>query len=158
MGKMQIDVHGEMPSNGYTITRLLDAPRDLVFSVWTEPEHIRNWMFPANFQHTDGGGEVRVGGEWFAVIRSPGGEDYRMEGEYVEVVPGRRIVQTHQWINADSPGVKTLITITFEDEGSKTRLTFTQTGFEARDMRLSNSEGWGEVLDNLDAYLRREAA
>ena len=81
-----------------------------------------------------------------------------MEGEYVEVVPGRRIVQTHQWINADGPGVKTLITITFEDEGSKTRLTFTQTGFEARDMRLSNSEGWGEVLDNLDAYLRREAA
>lgn len=153
-----VEMHGPQPENGYTFSRHLPAPRALVYEVWTSAEHRQRWLAPKDFQQVEAGGVPQPGAPWFAVIRSPGGKDHRMEGEYLEVVPGERVVQTHQWINDEGPGVKTVITVTFEDEGDGTRLTFTQTGFTEEGVRVSNSEGWSEAVDNFTAYLIHKAA
>lgn len=152
------EMHGDQPENGYTFSRHFKAPRALVYEVWSSPEHRRQWLAPKDFHQVEVGGDPAPGAPWFAVIRSPGGKDHRMEGKFLEVIPGERIVQTHQWINDDGPGVRTIITVTFEDDGDGTRMTFTQTGFTTEDFRASNSEGWSEAVDSFGAYLKRQAA
>ena len=68
------------------ITRVLDAPRSLVFKVWTEPEHLVRWWGPKDFTAPSLEMDVRPGGAWRACIRSAEGTDYWMQGVYREVV------------------------------------------------------------------------
>ncbi|MBO6783126.1 MAG: SRPBCC domain-containing protein [Alphaproteobacteria bacterium] len=137
------------------LVRVYDAPRDLVFRMWTDPEHLNRWCHPKDFTVTASGGDIRPGGAWHSTITAPDGTDYRMAGTYREIVANERLVFTHAWIDADgSAGVERVITVLLEDaEGGGTRLTFHEAPFDAADVRDSNSEGWAEVLDSLDAYL-----
>src|SRR5205807_2248692 len=68
-----------------TIRRTFDAPRGLVFRAWTEPQHLAQWSCPRGFTMIENRGELRVGGAFFAWMRSPQGEDHRMRGVYREV-------------------------------------------------------------------------
>lgn len=135
------------------LSRVFDAPRALLYRMWSEPEHVVRWMFPKTFTMIDAGMEFRVGGPYHLKFRHPNGTDYRCGGVYREIVPGARIAFTHAWYDAaGTPGHETLITVTFADEGDGTRLTFHQTLFETVEARDSHAEGWASVLDNLAAY------
>lgn len=139
-----------------TLTRVFDAPRSLVYRMWSEPEHLAAWCYPKDFTVPEAQMDFRVGGVNSATLRSPGGEDYRMRSVYKEILPGERLVFTHCWLDEDGkPGHETLVTVTFEDAGAggKTRLTFHQTRFESEASRDSHAEGWGETLDHLEAHL-----
>ena len=137
-----------------TITRTFDAPRELVFKVWSQPEHLVRWWSPKGFTTPSCEMEFRPGGSYRSVIRSPEGKEHRMRGVYHEVVPPERLVMTFVWEDeAGELGHETLITVTFAEEAGKTRLTFEQGVFETVESRDSHFGGWSQFMDSLAAYL-----
>ncbi len=97
-------------------TRVLDAPRDVVWRMWTEPDQIAQWWGPDGFTNSIDSMEVRPGGHWNFVMHGPDGRDYENEIVYVEVVKPERLVYDH----GPSPRFRT--TVTFVDLGPKTKL------------------------------------
>ncbi|MGO9568964.1 MAG: SRPBCC domain-containing protein [Desulfomonilaceae bacterium] len=136
------------------ITRILDAPRSLVFKVWTKPEHMMRWLGPRDFTVPTCEMDFRPGGTYRSCIRSPEGKDYWMRGVYREIVEPDRIVFTFAWEDEKGePGHGTLVTVTFAEQDGRTKLTFHQAVFESISERDSHREGWSECFDRLKAYL-----
>lgn len=136
-----------------TITRLLDAPRSLVFKVWTQPEHMVRWLGPKGFTAPSCELDLRPGGTWRACIRSPEGNDHRMQGVYREIVPPERLVFTFAWEEDGVPGHETLVTVTFAEQAGRTLFTFHQATFESVESRDSHHGGWSSCFDRLADYL-----
>jgi uncharacterized protein YndB with AHSA1/START domain len=136
-----------------TITRVLEAPRGLVFKVWTQPEHLVRWWGPKDFTAPFCDIELRPGGAWRACIRSPEGTDLWMRGVYREVVAPERLVFTFAWEEDGEPGHQTLVSVTFAEQGGKTLLIFHQAAFESVESRDYHHGGWSECFDRLEDYL-----
>lgn len=137
-----------------TITRVFDAPRSLVFKVWTQPEHFSRWLGPKDFTAIACHMNVQVGGMYRACIRSPEGNDHWMQGIYREVIEPERLVFTFAWEDENSrPKHETLVTVTFEEQDNKTLMTFQQAIFESTESRDSHNTGWSECFDRLEVYL-----
>jgi uncharacterized protein YndB with AHSA1/START domain len=132
------------------ITRVFDAPRSLVFQAWVDPKHIRQWSAPHGFEITHCEGEARPGGAWRCCMRSPEGKDLWLGGVYRKVVENELIEQTHIW---DEDGHETIITVRFEDEGKKTRMTMRQTEFDSVASRDGHEGGWTECFERLEGLL-----
>lgn len=98
------------------ITRTLNAPRELVWEVFTKPDHIKNWWGPTGFTNTIDRMDVKPGGVWEFVMHGPDGTDYKNKSTYKEIVKPERIVFEHV------SGPKFVTTITFTEEGNKTHL------------------------------------
>ncbi|MCR9138655.1 MAG: SRPBCC domain-containing protein [Alphaproteobacteria bacterium] len=137
-----------------TITRLFRAPRHLLFRMWSDSRHMKNWGCPVGFTVVHSTIDFRVGGKWSSCMRAPDGTEYRLLGEYLEIVPDERIVNTSAWLNDDGdPVQETIITLKFRSVGNDTELTLHQTPFETPGSRDSHQEGWMESLTNLSNYL-----
>lgn len=134
------------------ITRLLDAPRALVFKVWTEREHLIHWSAPRGFVITHCEGDVRPGGAWRACMRAPDGVDHWLGGTYRDIVAPQRLVFTHRWDN--DPDHETLVTVLLSERNGKTELTFHQALFESAAMRDAHFGGWSECFDRLAEHLQ----
>ena len=137
------------------VTRVVDAPRELVFDCWTKPEHITKWMLgPPGWTMPVCEVDLRPGGSWHFVWRSEDGREMDMHGVYREVAPPERLVATESW-GGDWP--ETLNTVVFSDEGGKTLVTSTMSypSKGARDAALETGikDGMGMSFDRLDAYL-----
>jgi uncharacterized protein YndB with AHSA1/START domain len=103
-------------------TRVLDAPRKLVFSVWTDPKHLAQWWGPDGFITTTHAFDFRPGGVWRFVMHGPDGRDYQNRVIFDEIVPPERIVYRHDG-GEDVEPVQFVQTVTFEDFGNgQTRL------------------------------------
>jgi uncharacterized protein YndB with AHSA1/START domain len=153
------DASGEATDRELVITRTFDAPRSLVFKVWTQPEHLVRWWGPRDFTTPSCKMDVRPGGTYRTCIRSPEGKDHWMQGVYREVVEPERLALSFAWEDeAGQPGHETLVTVTFADQGGKTKLTFRQAVFESVADRDSHLGGWSECLDRLARYLEDGAA
>ena len=137
-----------------TIRRAFDAPRALVFRAWTEPQHLAQWSCPRGFTMIENRGELRVGGAFFACMRSPEGEDHRLRGVYREIVPPERLVFTHAWLDARGvAGPETLVTVTLAERDGRTEMTFHQAGFESVGSRDGHHQGWSSCLERLAELL-----
>jgi uncharacterized protein YndB with AHSA1/START domain len=137
------------------VTRVFDAPRDLVWKVWSDPAHLVHWWGPRDFTTPSLAVDFRAGGGYRACIRSPEGRDYWMRGSYWEIEAPERLVFTFAWEEPEGqPGHETLVTVGLTEEGPKTRLTFYQALFESVGQRNAHQEGWAECLDLLEQYLR----
>ena len=149
--------HGEL-----LIRRTFEAPRTLVFSCWTEPAHLAQWSCPRGFRCTANRGDLRVGGEFSASMRSPDGVDHRLRGVYHEIVPPERLVFTHAWIDEQGKtSPETVVTVTLAERNGCTEMTFHQAGFVTADARAGHAEGWSscfELLAELLARLPHDAA
>ena len=138
------------------ITRVLDAPRDLVWRAWTEPERIKQWSAPKGFTIPVAEGELRPGGAWKSCMRKPDGTDLWLAGVYREIDEPKRLVFTHAWLDEHGdPGPETLVTVTFVERRGKTEMTFRQSGFDSTDSRDGHAGGWNECFDRLDELLAR---
>jgi uncharacterized protein YndB with AHSA1/START domain len=137
------------------ITRVFDAPRELVFKVWTEREHARHWWGPRDFVTTELEMDLTPGGAWRASMRSPEGKDYRQHGVFREIVSPERLVFTFIW--DDEPEHEMLVTAILTERGGKTEMTFRQSPFDSVESRDSHVEGWSECFDRLEAYLKGTA-
>ncbi|MGH2824801.1 MAG: SRPBCC family protein, partial [Thermoleophilaceae bacterium] len=105
------------------IERVFDAPRDQVFAAYTDPELIPQWWGPRDTTTLVDRMDVRTGGDWRFVMRSPDGSETGFRGTYREVTPPERIVQTFEW--EGMPGHVSVETATFEDLGDRTKVTTT---------------------------------
>ena len=151
------DVGAEARDRELVLTRIFDAPAELVYRMWTEPEHIREWLCPRGFTIPSSEGEQRVGGRWRSCMRTPDGVDLWLSGVYRELVPGKKISFTHAWEENGKRGYETVVTISLEDVQGKTRLTLHQAVFESVASRDGHAGGWGECLDKLAEHLAKAA-
>lgn len=137
------------------MTRVFDAPRDLVFEAHSSAEHMKNWWGPRKYETISAEVDFRPGGKWRIVHRGPDGEEYGFHGEYREIVRPERIVWTFEFEGA--PGQVAVETLTLEERDGKTTLTaLSEAGTkEARDAVLESgmTEGAAETFDRLDEYL-----
>jgi uncharacterized protein YndB with AHSA1/START domain len=104
-------------------TRVLDAPRTLVFDMWSDPKHLAQWWGPDGFTTTTSAFDLRPGGVWRFVMHGPDGRDYQNRIVFEEIMRPERIVYRHTG-EEDVEPVQFRTTVTFEDlGGGKTRLT-----------------------------------
>jgi uncharacterized protein YndB with AHSA1/START domain len=99
------------------LTRVFDAPRALVFKVWTDPKHLAHWWGPNGFSITTYEMDFKPGGGWRFVMHGPDGRDYQNEQIYVEIIEPERLVYRH----VSDPQFQ--MTVTSADDGGKTKLT-----------------------------------
>jgi uncharacterized protein YndB with AHSA1/START domain len=103
--------------------REFDAPRELVFSAFTDPTHLARWWGPNGFTTTTSSFDLRPGGVWRFVMHGPDGRDYQNRITFEEVVRPERLVYRHGGGDEVEP-VQLRQTITFEDLGGRTRITW----------------------------------
>jgi uncharacterized protein YndB with AHSA1/START domain len=137
-----------------TDTRIINAPRELVWRVWTEPVHVTQWWGPNGFTNTTSKMDVRPGGEWTHVMHGPDGRDYKNEIVYVEVVKPERLVYDH----VNHPLFRA--TVTFEDVDGKTKMTMRMVFETAEEKRkvveiFKADVGQKETLRRLEDYLEK---
>jgi uncharacterized protein YndB with AHSA1/START domain len=148
-----------------TITRTFDAPRELVWKLFTEPEHLLNWMGPRGFTPMHFTQDPRVGGRWRGMLRPDKGselgtKDLWQGGVFREIEPPERVSYTFAWEEDDNgkPGNEMLVTLSFEERGGKTKLTFHQTGFTSEGQRDGHDGGWNSAFDKLEDYIAAQSA
>ena len=136
------------------ISRVFNAPKELVWKVWTEPEHIRQWWGPNGFTNTIFQMDVKPGGVWDLIMHGPDGTDYKNKSVYKEVVKYEKLVYDHV------SGPKFQFTVTFNEQGKKTLISI-QMLFETAEMRdqtvktFKADEGLRQNMEKLEVYLEK---
>ena len=138
-----------------TITRLFDAPRELVFRCWTDPDHLAKWFGPAGATAPSVTVHAVEGGAWRICIRDSDGVEHWASGGYVEVTAPERLVFSFAW-DESRESEDTLVTIAFADRDGKTEMTFHQSGFVTDASRDGHVDGWRGSFDDLAAHLGGE--
>jgi uncharacterized protein len=153
----------------FVISRVFDSPRETVFQAWTDAGRLAGWWGPKGFTNPVCEIDPRPGGAYRIVMRSPEGVDYPVKGVYREVVRPERLVMTDdcsehpkEWldqVNPDRPegegppALEALSTVTFSDEGGRTRLTistlFASVAIRDSMVKMGMEEGWSQSLDRL---------
>jgi uncharacterized protein YndB with AHSA1/START domain len=136
-------------------TRLLDAPRELVWKAWTDPRHVAQWWGPNGFTNTIAEMDVRPGGIWRFIMHGPDGTNYPNRIAFIEVTPPERLVYVH---GDEAEPDQFHVTVTFEKEGSKTKLTMRSLFKTKADRdhvveKYGAVEGMQQTLGRLTAYL-----
>lgn len=161
----------ENREEGLIVTRVFNAPRELVWKAWTDPEEVKKWWGPKGFTSPVCKVDLRVGGEYLTCMRSPEGKDFWSKGVYREIIPPERLVMTdsfadehgnvvpatHYGLSADFP-LELLITVTFEEHEGKTKLTLRHSGIDGINAtdRGNMQQGWEESFDKLAESLRSQ--
>jgi uncharacterized protein YndB with AHSA1/START domain len=137
-----------------TVTRVFDAPRELVFRMWTDPQHAANWWGPIGFKTTSLEMDARPGGAYRACMRSPEGTLHCRRGVYREILPPERLVFSFAWEDASGdPGHETVVTVKFDDLGPQTRLTLHQAILASVAARDAHRTGWISCLERFASYI-----
>lgn len=137
------------------ITRLINAPRELVFSAWTEPKHLVQWWGPNGFTNTFESIDIKPGGTWKFMMHGPDGTNFPNVITYDEVVKPERLVYLH----TDDTGTQSFrTTVTFETQGTKTLLTMRVVfpTAEERDhvvKEFGAVEGGNQTISKLEAHI-----
>jgi uncharacterized protein YndB with AHSA1/START domain len=140
------------------LTRVFDAPRALVFKVWSDPQHLAKWWGPRGFTVLSCKADVRPGGAYRFHTRSPQGTEHWLAGIYREIVEPERLDFTYAWLHPDgTPKHEMLVELSFREKGEKTELTLRQSNFESVTARDLHREGWTSTLDVLGEYLAETA-
>jgi uncharacterized protein YndB with AHSA1/START domain len=135
------------------VSRLIDAPRDLVFQAWTRQEHVARWWGPEGFVTTFCEMDIREGGSFRLCMRSPAGTYHWKQGVYREILPPERIVFTFAWEDVlGNPGHELLTTVTLADQGGRTLLTLRQEVFQTAVDCDDHRQGWTSCLASFAAY------
>jgi uncharacterized protein YndB with AHSA1/START domain len=151
--KLEIIVDTAEPT--FRTRRTVDAPRALVFEAFTRPEHLKRWMGPRSVEMIHCESDLRVGGRYRFVYRTPDGQELAFSGEYTEIVPPERISRTFNF--EFMPGVESNETFTLTEQDGKTTVTTItrHKTFEARDGHLKHGaeRGMTEGYERLDELL-----
>src|SRR3954454_22396381 len=134
--------------------RVFDAPRELVWKAWTEPSHVAQWWGPNGFTNTIHEMDLRPGGVWRFVMHGPDGTDYKNTIVFIEIAKPERLVYDHV------SGPKFHMTVTFEEQGEKTKLTMRMRFDTAAERdkvatEVGAAEGAKQTLERLNKYLAK---
>jgi uncharacterized protein YndB with AHSA1/START domain len=140
------------------LSRLFDAPRELVWEVWTDPNHVANWWGPNGFTSTIHEMDVRPSGVWHLTMHGPDGRDYPNKSIFKEVIKFERIVFSHGGGTKGGPGANFEAIWTFEEQGGKTMVTirslFPTKAERDQVVKFYNAiEGGKQTLGRLAEYL-----
>lgn len=125
------------------IIRIIDAPREEVFSAWTEPEQLRRWWGPGEFSCTEADVDLRQDGTYRLVMQPPGGEAFVLGGTYREVVAPQRLVYTWRWeTGAAADGSESLGKVEFHAHGDQTEVMLTHSEFPETHGAAPYQLGW----------------
>lgn len=156
------------PRLDLTLERVVDVPPERVWAAWTQPEQLKPWFTPAPWKTVDCEIDLRPGGIFRTVMRSPEGQDFPNLGCYLEVVPNERLV----WTNTLLPGFRpasdpagdhcggffftAVISLAHEGNGTRYRalVIHADEAGRARHEAMGFREGWGAALDQLVAYIK----
>ena len=158
---------GKTAATELVITRVFDAPRELVWKAWTDPEHMMRWWGPATFTAPVIQMDLRVGGKYLWCMRSAEGQEYWTTGVYLEIVPPEKLVYTdhfadavgnvvpasHYGMNVEWPA-DSVVTVTLEAMNGKTKMTLRHTGIPVGNMAEMTNAGWNGSLDKLAESLK----
>lgn len=144
------------------LERTLDVPPDLVWTAWTTPKHIREWFVPKPWSITDCEIDLRRGGIFRTVMRSPEGQEFPNVGCYLDIVPGERLVWTDALLPGFRPAPEPFFTaaLMLEPAGAGTRYVAIAIHRD-EDGRKKHEEmgfhqGWGTVVEQMAAYIKAE--
>lgn len=159
------------PDEAFVITRVVDAPRSRVWKAWTDAKELKKWWGPKGFEVVSTKVDLKPGGIFHYLLRSPNGQEMWGKFVYREIVPEERLVfissfsdenvgETRHPLAPDWP-LRMLSTVTFTEKAGKTTITVRWLPFEAtqkeRDTfeagRDSMKAGWTGTFERLDAYL-----
>jgi uncharacterized protein YndB with AHSA1/START domain len=141
------------------LTRLINAPREKVYRVWTQPELLKIWFAPKPFTTPGAVLDLRVGGANVITMADADGNQFPNRGVYLEVVPNEKLVFTDAYTDAWTPSAKPFMTVilTFADEDGKTRYTATVRHWSEED-KLAHENmgfrvGWGICADQMEVLI-----
>jgi uncharacterized protein YndB with AHSA1/START domain len=142
-------------STALQLTRLIKAPRDRVWTAWTDLDKMKKWSGGDGVETLAWNLDARVGGQWQWDLPILTGETMTAHGEYRELRPGEKLVYTWQW--ADDPqweNHESLVTIEFrEKDAATTELRLTHENFPSEESRNNHLAGWNGALDKLERLL-----
>ncbi len=143
-----------------TLTRVVDAPRELVFKMWTDPRHMAQWWGPKGFTNPVCELDARPGGKILIHMRAPDGAVHPMRGTFREVKPPERLVFVAEPVDHEGNVlIESVTAVTFEDQGGKTKLTVeaSAVGFApvAAKMLGGMETGWTQSLERLAELVGR---
>ena len=143
-------------------SRTFDAPRELVFKMWTDPRHIAEWWGPNGFTTTTHEMDVRAGGVWRFIMHGPDGTDYPNKIVYEEILEPERVVYTHG-DDSEGKGREFQTTVTFEEQRGKTLLTMRAVFATAAERdrvveEVAAIEGAKQTLGRLAEYVAKQKA
>jgi len=141
------------------INRIINAPRELVWKAWTDPEQVAKWWGPSNFSIPLCEMDVKPGGAILIHMKAPDGVIYPMNGIYKELVKPERIVFVGAALDTHGNALfEQMTSIQFEKEGNKTKLsikvTFSKVKPEAAGHLAGAEVGWNQMLDKLLIYIQ----
>jgi uncharacterized protein YndB with AHSA1/START domain len=138
------------------ISRIINAPRELVFEAFTEVRHLSQWWGPEGFTTTTRAFEFHVGGEWVFVMHGPDGTDYQEWISWTEIAPPERIALLHGEYHGDPNAFEFFITFTPDGVATRIEMRALFPTKELRDEAVEKHhviEGGRQTLSNLDAYI-----
>ena len=142
------------------ITRVFNAPRELVFSLFTEEKHIKNWWGPFGYTCPNTKLDVRLNGQVWLDMEGPDGVVISNRGEFLEIdKPSRLVFVLRALVDSNGkPQLETINTFTFEDVGSKTKMhmvaVITKSNVAVADAIGGMHEGWNQSLDKLERIIK----
>jgi uncharacterized protein YndB with AHSA1/START domain len=153
-------VMNETANRELSISRILNAPQELVWAVWTKPEHITHWWGPAGFSTTTHEMNLKPGGVWSFVMHGPDGRDYSNKIVFIEVKKPELLVYKHTGED-DTEDIKFHVTVNFEKKGSKTKLTMRSLFDSPEELErvireFGAKEGMYQHVDRLEEYLEKK--
>ncbi len=154
--------NSSVPTRAIEIARILDAPRELVWQAWTDPQHLMRWWGPEQFTSPACTIDLRVGGKYHFCMQAPDGEKFWSGGVYQDLVAPERMVYTDRFADEagnpvpasyygmgdDIPFEMTII-VTFELVDGKTKMTLRHIGLPAGEMSEMTIQGWNSSFDKL---------
>jgi uncharacterized protein YndB with AHSA1/START domain len=150
------DNGGDLADREIVLSRVIDAPRELVFEAFTAVRHLSRWWGPKGFTTTTRSFEFRVGGAWDFVMHGPDGTDYQEWITWTQIIRPERIALLHGEFRDDPNAFESVMT--FEPAGERTRVA-TRALFPTKELRdeavekYHAIEGGEQTLSNLAAYV-----
>lgn len=149
------------PKLDLVLERVVDVPPEMVWAAWTRPEHVVHWFTPAPWRTVDCEIDLRPGGIFRTVMRSPEGKDFPSAGCYLEIVPNEKLVWTDALLPGYRPAPEPFMTgiILLEARGKGTKYTAIALHRDEASRRkhaeMGFAVGWGKALDQLVAHVKR---
>ncbi len=144
-----------MNNRTVTIEKTFDAPLKLVWTAWTQPEHIANWWSPKGITTKIVEHEFTEGGKWKFIMPMPNGQEFIAEGTYIEIVEFERIISKADF-KPMTEGVE--IHALFEEDGAQTHFTFHVVHgteeYKIQQEKMGILNGWGSVFTRLEELLK----
>jgi len=153
--------------NELVITRTFNAPRELVWQAWSQPEHFKKWWGPKEYTCPDAEIDFRVGGKFLASMMDAEGKKIWSVGIYTEITPKDKIVFTDCFadekgnvVSSEEYGMTGIplemkVTVLLEEENSKTKMTITHVGLPAGEHTEGANIGWNTSIDKMEVSLKQ---